>query len=176
MFLWGVGGLKLFQCTPLIQLVVFRPHLRFSDSVRCGSALGYYFGWAPSPLPFKFEISLPNAILTRQQYFFGWTLAILLLGWTSRLCRSNSKSRSTTRFLLHNDIFDGWTPGYFLFVWTPHLCLSISKIRSLTWFLLHNDTLLVGPLGYVFWLDPSPVPFKLEIPLPNAILSTQRYF
>ena len=31
---------------------------------------------------------------------------------------------------------------------------------------------LVGPL----WLDPSPLPFKGEISLPNTILTTQRYF
>ena len=85
-------------------------------------------------LPFKFEISLPNAIFTTQRYFCsGYFLLVGPLGWTPRLCLSNSTIRSLTRFLLHNDIL-------------------------------------------AFWLDPSPLTFKGEISLPNAILTTQRYF
>ena len=30
--------------------------------------------------------------------------------------------------------------------------------------------------GWTPWLDPSPLPFKFDISLPNAILTTQRYF
>ena len=78
-------------------------------------------------------------------FLFGvGALEILFVGWTPRLCLSNSTSRFTTRFLLHNDRFVGWTPGPLFFGWTPRRCLSNSKLRSLARLLLHKD----------FWLDP----------------------
>ena len=75
----------------------------------------------------------------------------------------------------HTLIFDLWFLTFDLWPlvgplgWTPRLCLSNSTFRSLTRFFLHNDIL-------AFRLDPSPLLFKFEISLPNAILPTQRYF
>ena len=100
--------------------------------------------------------------------FWGWTLEILFVGWTPRLCLSNSKFRSTTRFLLHNDSLVGWTPGPLFFGWTPRPSLSNSKNCSLTRLLLHKDVLLVGPLGYYFWVGPLAFAFQIHNFAPYA--------
>ena len=104
-------------------------------------------------------------------FLFGvGALEILFVGWTPRLCLSNSTSRFTTPFLLHSDRFVGWTPG-------PLFWLDPSPVPFKFEVSLPNATLitqrfLVGPLGYFWGLRPSPLPFEFEISLPTRLYCT----
>ena len=122
----------------------------------------------PSPLPFNFEFSFPNAIIITQRYLGA---VVVYFGWTPRLQLLKATFRALTRPSLRNDSLSlllFWldpSPLNFKarfcalrrFGWTPHLCTSNAKFRAAARQRhLGVVSLLRGPLGYVFLVGWTP--------------------
>ena len=127
-----------------------------------------FWGWGPwdiicwldpSPLPFKFDISFHNAILTTQRSFC-WLDPRAIIFWLDPSPVPFKFEVSLPNATLITQRFLVGPLGYFWGLRPSPLPFEF-EFSLPTWFLLHNNILLVGPLGYYFLVGPLAFAFQI---------------